>query len=335
MKSKKLISVVIPVFNERDNIPVVYEAVTRELQLLKFYDYELVFVNDGSADRSWEILNNIVLCDENVKAVSFSRNFGRQIALTAGYDRSSGDCIISMDADMQDPPNLIAQMVKEWEQGARIVYARRIDRKDGILKRITAGLYYRILSSVSDASIPRNVGDFRLIDKSVLNVIQSCREKSRYLRGMVAWSGFSCAYVDFKRPNLRSGKSGYTWKKMFKLALDGLTGFSTFPLRLSGYLGALIIFLGFLVGMYMLYEMLVHGASYALAAWLAEGLIFLVGGQFMLMWLLGEYVGRIHEQQKGRPLYVVAKEVDGAKLAKTSRAITSHKVVNRNRVVSP
>jgi len=319
MIDKKLISVVIPIYNEQENISIVYDTISQVLQdMQQSYDYELIFINDGSKDCSWKLLKTLAATDECVRVFSFSRNFGHQAALTAGYDKARGDCVISMDADMQDPPSLITKMINKWESGAQIVYARRINRKDGILKKCTAYCFYRLLSAVSDAPMPRNVGDFRLIDKKVLAVINSCREKARYLRGMVAWSGFAHAYIDFCRPNRHAGTTGYTWKKMCKLALDGLTSFSSFPLRLAAYIGVLIICFGTATSGYVLYKTFVAGVVYGLAVWLAQAVIFMIGVQCLLLWLLGEYVGRMYEQQQQRPLYIIVHQVDDRLSVKTA-----------------
>lgn len=225
---KKILSFILPVFNEEANILLIYATLKNILIFLPKYDYEIIFVNDGSTDGSWNLIQTLIGKDPYVKGMQFSRNFGHQIALTAGYDHAQGDAIITMDTDLQDPPELVLEMIKKWEQGSHIVYARRIDRKDTFLKRITATLYYRLLNVIADVVIPRNVGDFRLIDKKVLMILQHCRERSRYLRGLVAWTGFSCDFVDFQRPNRLHGQTGYTWKKMLKLASDGITGFSVF-----------------------------------------------------------------------------------------------------------
>lgn len=304
----KLISIVIPIFNEEENLPVVYRELTSLLE--GKYDYELILINDGSRDRSWSIIKELAYNNLRIKAIQFSRNFGHQMALTAGYDVACGDAVITMDADMQDPPKLILDMIKKWEEGFQIVYARRIDRKDSFLKQITAKLYYQFLDLISDVKIPRNVGDFRLIDKKVLSTLNSCREKARYFRGMVAWTGFSQTYIDFARPNRTAGATGYTWKKMFKLAFDGMTSFSMFPLKLAAYVGVFVIATGILMFLYITCDALFNQVDYPLFKWLVTIIYIFMGIQFLLLWFLGEYIGRIHDQQKGRPLYIVAEEVN-------------------------
>ncbi len=307
--SKKMVSLVIPAFNEEENIPLIYHKIT-ELFRSKMpqYVYEIIFVDDGSRDNTWSIIVDMAKRDTQVKGRKFSRNFGHQIALSAAYDAAQGEAIISMDADLQDPPELLHEMIQEWVGGADIVYARRINRNDGLLKKLTATIYYRLLSHVSDVSIPRNVGDFRLVDAKVLQQLKSCREKSRYLRGMVAWTGFTCAYVDFERPNRHAGQTGYTWKKMVHLAFDGMTSFSTFPLKIVGYMGVMAIAAVHIVFFYMLYQMLMHDAHYQLAAWLSLAGFAMLGVQSFALWLLGEYVGRIYKESQARPLYIVEQE---------------------------
>lgn len=303
------ISIIIPIYNEEKNIALLYRKLVRILKKIPQYRAEIILIDDGSQDASWREIKKITQKDANIKALSFSRNFGHQIALTAGYDIASGDAIISMDADMQDPPKIILQMLKKWEKGYEIVYARRKNRKDGILKKITAKVYYLLLDSVSEVSMPRNVGDFRLIDRKVLTELKKCREKYRYLRGMVAWIGFKSGFVDFDRPNRVNGETAYTWKKMIKFAMDGFTGFSMFPLKIASYVGVFVILTGILMFLYVAYDFLLNNTPYPLYKWLVILVYIFIGVQFVLMWLIGEYIGRIHDQQKERPLYVIKETI--------------------------
>ncbi len=307
---KKKLSIIVPIFNEEGTLALLHKTVTEILNQFDNYDYELIFINDGSKDNSWSIIADLATHDHHIKALEFSRNFGHQMALTAGYDHASGDAIITMDADLQDPPHLLIDMIKAWEDGFSIVYARRANRIDSFLKKFTALLYYRFLDSISDVKIPRNVGDYRLIDKKVLHTLKECREKARYLRGMVAWTGFKHTFVDFDRPNRHAGQSGYTWKKMFKLAFDGLTGFSLFPLKLAAYAGLFVITTGCMMFAYISLDVLLLNTYYPLFKWLTTIIYIFMGVQFLLLWLIGEYIGRIHEQQKNRPLYIVDEMVN-------------------------
>lgn len=304
------LSIILPIYNEEHNIPVIYKELQAVVNDLTNFSYEIIFINDGSHDSSWQTIESLTEHDPCVKAITFSRNFGHQIALSAGYDHASGDVIISMDADLQDPPSLIPAMLDCWQQGFHIAYARRIDRKDTFFKRITAKVYYTFLANISDVIIPRNVGDFRLIDKKVLMYLKECREKSRYLRGMVAWSGFKHTFVDFKRPDRQSGVTGYTWSKMLKLAFDGVTGFSLFPLKLAAFVGVFVILTGTLMFLYISWDAAFNRITYPLFKWLVTIIYIFMGIQFLLLWLIGEYIGRIFEQQKGRPLYIIEKKVN-------------------------
>jgi polyisoprenyl-phosphate glycosyltransferase len=301
----KLVSIILPIYNEAENILLIYKELNIVFEQMMEYHFEIIFVNDGSRDHSWRLIEKLAQIDNRITGINFSRNFGHQMALTAGYDCAQGEAIITMDADLQDPPALIIQMVEKWQAGAQVVYARRANRKDSFLKKVTAQWYYRLLDRIADINMPRNVGDFRLIDKKVLETIKNCREKSRYLRGMVAWSGFKSAYVDFNRPNRHAGETGYTWSKMLKLAFDGMTGFSLFPLRLAAFIGMFVIATGCAMFFFICCDTFFYNVYYPLFKWLTTIMYIFMGIQFLLMWILGEYIGRIFEQQKGRPLYII------------------------------
>ena len=307
--SKKLISIVIPVFNEEKNLIRLYKALQEVFRVIEcVYTYEVILVDDGSKDASLELMHEIVLLDNHFKVISFSRNFGHQMALTAGYDAAQGDAIITMDADLQHPPLVILFMIQEWEKGFYIVYGRRIARKNGFLKSVVAHCYYMFLHFIADVSIPRNVSDFRLIDKRVLSAIKSIRETTCYWRGMVAWTGFSYAFVDFNEQERTHGVPGYTWKKSLKLGIDGITGFSSFPLEIAAYVGLFVIVTGAAMLTYITYDAVINGIRYPLFKWLTTIVYIFMGVQFLLMWLVGEYIGRIYMQQKKRPLYIVKEE---------------------------
>jgi dolichol-phosphate mannosyltransferase len=308
----KKISIVIPIYNEEANIHAVYDRLDAITAQLPQYAFEFICVNDGSRDASWHIIQQLSLQDDRVKGVSFSRNFGFQMALTAGHDHATGDAIITIDADLQDPPELIMSMVEAWQRGFYIVYARRMSRNDGFFKDITASLYYKLLTAVADVPIPENVGDFRLIDRAVLNQINTCRERYRYWRGMVAWTGFPHTFVYFTRPERTAGQTGYTWLKLFKLAFDGITSFSMFPLKLAAYSGVFVIITGSCMFAYITWDAFFCGARYPLFKWLVTIIYIFMGVQFLLMWLLGEYIGRMHDEQKQRPLYII-QDVCGLK----------------------
>ena len=306
LAEKKLISVVIPVYNEQATLPLLYPKITAILdQLTHIYAWEIIFVDDGSSDTSWILVEQMAYHDTRVHSIKLSRNFGHQMALTAGYDYAQGDAVITMDADLQDPPGTIIPMINAWENGAAIVYARRKNRKDSLFKKVTAYLYYRFLHRVADVTIPRNVGDFRLLDKKVVRHLNACKEKSRYLRGMVAWSGFKHTFVDFERAARAAGSTGYSLKKMVRLAGDGLTSFSTFPLKIAGILGAFVIVSSCVIFVYQGSALYAGTSMVSASFWYGLVLYHLIGWQFITVWLLSAYVGRIYEQQKERPLYIV------------------------------
>ncbi len=306
---KKIISIVVPVFNEEANLFKLYEALSEVFVFLEsFYRYEVILIDDGSKDNSWKCMQQLALLNPYIKIISFSRNFGHQMALTAGYDAACGDAIITIDADLQDPPSLIIAMIKEWEKGYYIVYARRLTRKDSFLKKIIAAIYYYILHLVADVSIPRNVGDFRLIDKKVLEAVSNIRETTCYWRGMVAWTGFTHTFVDFKREERAGGSPGYTWKKSLKLGIDGITGFSSFPLEIAAYVGFFVILTGCLMLSYITYDAIINSIRYPLFKWLTTIVYIFMGVQFLLIWLIGQYIGRIYMHQKGRPLYLIKEQ---------------------------
>ncbi len=308
---KKLISIVIPVYNEEKNIPYLYEETARALEpLLPSYDYEFLFINDGSTDASWREIYDLAQKDNQVKGLNFSRNFGQQTALTAGLKIAAGDFIVTMDCDLQDPPSLIPAMIKKAEQGADIVYARRIKNYTGFFKKITADIYYYLLEKIANIKIPRDVGDFRLLSKRVLKILNNCPERSRYLRGLIAWLGFNYEFVDFERPERQKGFSGYSLKKMLTLAFDGFTGFSTFPLQIAKYLGGISLSLGLAGLLLMIALSFAKWEIYPIWVYLIVILFIFSGFQFIILWIIGEYIGRIYDEEKSRPPYIIKDKLN-------------------------
>lgn len=305
---QKLLSLVIPAYREEKNISYIYGELLLVLEKLSGYDFEIIFVNDGSPDKTWHEIEKICTSDTRVKWVNLSRNFGHQAALTAWLDITSGDVIISMDCDMQHPPGIILEMISKYEKGNDIVYARVLDRDVWFLKKNTSLLYYRILSFISDTDIPRNVGDFRLMDSKVLEVFRSLKEKDRYIRGMIAWVGFKYDFVDFYIPKRIHGTSSYTWKKMWKLASDGIMNFSTFPLKIGAFLGGIMIWLSIFFFLYIVYDTVFRHVPYPLYKWISVAGFGVMWLQFILMWILGEYIGRIYNEVRERPLYIVKEK---------------------------
>lgn len=292
---KKLVSVVIPMYYEEK---VAEECCKRLKRVMDScgYPYELIFVNDGSRDGTQGILEQLAGRDNRVKVIAFSRNFGHQAAVTAGIDKAGGSAIVIIDADLQDPPELIIEMLRLWEQGYEVVYAKRKRRKgESFFKRVSASLFYRVLDMLSDTRIPVDTGDFRLIDAKAADVLRNMREKDRFLRGMVSWVGFRQVPVEYEREERYAGETKYPLKKMIKLALDGIFSFSYKPLKLSQYLGFFAV-----ISVPLIFT---RGAIMA-------AVVFLGGVQLISIGILGEYIGRIHEESKGRPLYIIEKEIN-------------------------
>jgi dolichol-phosphate mannosyltransferase len=276
------------------------------------YEYELVVVNDGSRDGTMDILEQLAAGDKRVKVIGFSRNFGHQVAVTAGIDKARGNAVIVIDADLQDPPELIIEMLRLWEQGYEVVYAKRKRRKgESIFKRTTASMFYRVLDMLSDTRIPLDTGDFRLIDAKVADELRKMREKNRFLRGMTSWIGFKQIPVEYEREERFAGETKYPLKKMIKLALDGIISFSSKPLKLSQYLGFFAVICAIGIFLYSFIYRLAGGAN-LVSGWasIMTTVAFLGGVQLISIGILGEYIGRMYEESKGRPLYIIEKEIN-------------------------
>ncbi|HUV38421.1 MAG TPA: glycosyltransferase family 2 protein [Planctomycetota bacterium] len=300
------ISVVIPVFNEADNLEMLHERL-QALGASGEDDYELIFVDDGSSDGSLDIIRRLSRERSNVGYLSFSRNFGHEAATTAGLDHATGEATVIIDADLQDPPEVIPQLVGKWREGYEVVYATRRTRKgEKTGKRLTAWLFYRLINRLSDVPIPVNTGDFRLMDRRVVESFRGCREQSRFVRGLIAWTGFRQASVAYEREPRLSGETKYGLFKLVHLAFDAVTGFSTIPLRVGVLVGMLVCGLAMVVALWVAANKLFWGIPIPGYAMLATGLFFLGGVQLFVTGLVGSYVGRIYREVKKRPLYIVA-----------------------------
>lgn len=303
----RTISYIFPIYNESGNIDLLYKTMLETIKpVQKKYTFEFVFVNDGSKDDSIDLLGKLAAKDPRVVVIDFARNFGHQIAVTAGIDHATGDALIIMDSDMQDPPAVSLELIEKWEQGYEVVYAQRRSRKDTFFKKLTADLYYRTLHSLADIDIPRNTGDFRLIDRKVAEEMKKYKEHNRFLRGMVSFIGFRQTGVQFDRDARHAGETGYPLKKMIKFAIDGILGFSSAPLKAISRLGYIMAGISVLGALYALVVKLVWPAQ-AVEGWAFIVMsIFLVGGiQLVMLGVLGSYIGRIYTEVQDRPLYTV------------------------------
>lgn len=310
MHTKILLSVVVPVYNEWKNINIVYEALsTIHGDISSLYDMEVIFINDGSKDNSRDIIKSIAIGDPRIVGINLSRNFWHQFALSAWYEHAHGDYIISMDCDMQDPPTLIPAMLHQIEQWYDIVYARRTKRSDGFLKDRSAKIYYKILSHISHVDIPRNVWDFRIFNRQVLDVLLRCQEGDRYLRWLFAWFWFRTSFVDYERPERLEWRPSYTWRKSIKLAGDGILHFSTLPLKMGLVIWIIAIMSSSIFFVYIAYDYLINGVDYPLYKRISVVLLWFMGLQFVFMWILGEYILRIYNETKNRPLYIIQEKI--------------------------
>jgi len=304
-----LLSIIVPVFNKKNNIQ---PLITRLLPIISIYQYELIFVNDGSVDPTPNIIKEEAKKNKNIKLISFQRNFGHQIALTAGYQNAKGNCVITLDSDLQDPPEIIKDMIIKWQKGAKIVYAQRKKREvDSFLKKFTAQFFYKFINFLSDTHIPDDVGDFRLLDRIVVDFINNLHEQSRFLRGLVAWGGFPAQYVFFDREKRFSGETHYPFSKMLNFALEGIVSFSTKPLLLASYLGFITGSIGFLGIIYAIVGKLFF-TGYWVTGWTAlfVGIMFLGGVQLITIGIIGEYIGKIYQEVQKKPLFLIKETVN-------------------------
>ncbi|AYE34183.1 glycosyltransferase family 2 protein [Clostridium septicum] len=305
----KMISIVVPMYFEEKVVEECYRRLTEVMSNIK-YEHELVFVNDGSTDGTLPMLKDIASKDSSVKIIDFARNFGHQIAVTAGIKEAKGDAVIVIDADLQDPPELILEMVDKWENGYEVVYAKRKKRKgETFFKLMTAKYFYKFLQIMSDVDIPRDTGDYRLMDRKVVDVFNSMTEKNRFVRGMVSWLGFNQTYVEFVRAERFAGETKYPLKKMLKLAEDGIVSFSHKPMKIIGGFGVIFLVIFFLQILIAIYNSIFRfGVSdiFCLATYVS-----LVAGILLIsLGVLGSYIARIFDESNGRPLYIIREKVN-------------------------
>lgn len=304
--SEVVCSVIVPIYNEE---AVLNETVKRLLHVMKESNetFELLFINDGSRDKTAEMLNHF--CDEypEIKLIDFSRNFGHQTAITAGMDFACGACMVIIDGDLQDPPELIPSMIKLWREGNDIVYGKRISRKgDTFFKKMTAKVFYRLLRQLTDVDIPVDTGDFRLIDRCVADALKELPERNRYVRGLMSWVGFRQTAISFERAERFAGETKYPFRKMLKLALDGIMSFSLKPLKLATWIGSIVSIGGFLFLLFVILQKIINPetSDSGWASLMAVSLFF-NGVILLMLGIIGEYIGRIYDEAKGRPLYLI------------------------------
>lgn len=306
----ELYSIIIPLYNEEE---VVSECIKRVIAVCNELDgdYEIIFVNDGSRDRTMEIVRSECDKNKNIKVLSFSRNFGHQIAITAGMDRANGDAVIVMDADLQDPPEVIKDLIAKYREGYDVVYAVRAERKgETFFKKFSSKVFYRFLRYMCNIDIPVDTGDFRLLSRKVCDVMKSFTERNRYVRGLVSWVGFRQAAVEYVREERFAGETKYPLRKMLKLSMDGITSFSSKPLTMSKNFGFLTAAAGFIYMMVVVLQKFVFGKTVQGWASLAV-LILLIGGiQLIMLGVVGEYIARIFDESKNRPLYIIEEEIN-------------------------
>ncbi|MBP3886380.1 MAG: glycosyltransferase family 2 protein [Cellulosilyticum sp.] len=310
MENSFLLSIVIPMYYEEDVVQACYKELKRVMNEYQ-WNYEFIFVNDGSKDQTLLRLKEIAQIDSKVKIIDFSRNFGHQIAVTAGVFHTQGDAVVIIDADLQDPPYVIKEMVDKWQEGYDVIYAKRKKRKgETAFKRITAKCFYRLLHYMSEIEIPLDTGDFRLMDQKVVEAFKSMPERNRFIRGMVSWVGFDQTYVEYERDERYAGETKYPLKKMLHFAADGMISFSTKPLKFVRTLGFTTIFIAIGLAIYSLYaKYIIHSV---VTGWtsIMVAITFFSGVQLFSIGLLGEYIARIYDESKNRPLYLIKEKIN-------------------------
>lgn len=307
---KPLLSIVIPVYNEEETIPELYRRLVNTLDSSDMKDYEILFVNDGSIDNSKEIISGLNKSDARVKMINLSRNFGHQVALTAGINNAEGNAVILMDGDLQDPPEILPELILKWKEGNEVVYVIRAKRKENWLKRAAFTFFYRFLNKLSSIDMPLDSGIFSLMDKKVVNVLKAMPERNRYISGLRAWSGFKQAGILCEREKRFSGKPRVTVKKLIILALDGMVSFSYLPLRLTTFAGIFIAAFAFIAGLAAVYLRL-SGKLFIPLGWASTVVLitFLSGLNLLIVGIVGEYIARIYDEVKGRPQYVIKDRI--------------------------
>jgi polyisoprenyl-phosphate glycosyltransferase len=306
--SRSVLSLVVPFYNEEEAISAFFSQVVPALEAIDHVDFEIVCINDGSKDHTLPLLINIAETDARVRVVDLSRNFGKEAAMSAGLAEARGDIVIPFDADLQDPPEVIARLIEKWREGYDVVLARRSDRSsDTYLKRRSALGFYRLHNKLADVKIPENVGDFRLMTREVVDVLNTLPESRRFMKGLFAWVGFRTAEVTYVRNSRFAGRTKFSGWKLWNFALEGITSFSTLPLRMWTYFGLTVASASFLYAAYLIVRTLLHGIDVPGYASIFVSLLFFSGVQMIGIGVIGEYIGRIYVESKRRPLYVIRR----------------------------
>lgn len=322
----KIITILVPCYNEENNINLLYNRLKNLIKSLPCYEFQILLINDGSKDKTLDRMQELHESDQRVSYLSLSRNFGKENAMLAGLDYAEGDAVILMDADLQDPPELIPQMIAEWENGYDDVYARRRSRAgETWLKKTTAHLYYRLLRKFADIDIPVDVGDFRLLDRQAVDALCTLRERQRYTKGLFSWIGYNKKELLFDRDPRAAGNSKMNFLKLFGLAVDGITSFSVAPLRLASVLGLVISTVAFLYLLFVIIKTLLFGDPVAGYPSMISIILFMGGIQLIVLGIIGEYVGRIFYEAKGRPDYLVS-EYNGAKVYNNQSVVRNRNI---------
>lgn len=309
MAQRPLVSIVTPFYNEGEGVKHFYQVMAQTMEKLPDFDFEIVCVDDGSRDNTLEQLIAISQIDPRVTVLEFSRNFGKEPAMTAGIDATSGDCVIPIDADLQDPPALIAEMLQKWQEGAEVVLAKRVDRSsDSYAKRTTALMFYRLHNTLSNLQIPENVGDYRLMDRVVVDALKQLPERQRFMKGLFAWVGFKTATVEYVRDARLVGETKFSGWKLWNFAIEGITSFSLVPLKVWTYIGGIGALFAFLYASFIVIRTLIFGIDLPGYASLLVVTLFFASLQLISLGVIGEYIGRIYFESKQRPLYLIRKK---------------------------
>lgn len=308
---KKLVTILVPAYNEQDVLYMLYERLSNIMNSLTNYDFEVLLVNDGSKDDTLKIMKDLRAKDQRICYLNLSRNYGKETAMIAGLDYSKGDCVIIIDADLQDPPELIPEMLKYWEEGYDDVYAKRKSRKgESFLKKFTSKMYYKMLQSVTNIEIQKDTGDFRLLDRRCVEALKSIRESQRYTKGLFSWIGYNKKEILFDRDPRAAGQTKWNYGKLINLSIDGLTSFTTAPLRWAAVIGILVSLAGFIYMIAIIIKTLVYGIDVPGYSSTMVVILFLGGIQLIFLGVIGEYLGRTFNESKGRPIYFIDRYND-------------------------